>query len=133
MDMNIKGVEKELVGAAKVAAWGKGETLREWVIRVIQEALNGHTSGGGGGRKVRAGVGAPSRVGTVERGISEGNRGAGETSEEPDNGTEAVSAVSRGGEARVLGRGSHDTENCRVRGCGMCKVIGVKDSARGLK
>lgn len=41
MDLNIKGVDKFLVGEAKVEALRTGKTLREWVLTAIREKLNG--------------------------------------------------------------------------------------------
>ena len=46
MDMNIKGVEKELVGRAKVAAFTSGQSLKAWVISAVKEALSGDETGG---------------------------------------------------------------------------------------
>ena len=41
MNMNIRGIEKELVLQARVCAMESGLTLRDWVIVVITEAVNG--------------------------------------------------------------------------------------------
>lgn len=38
MDMNIKGVEKEFVVQAKIAALKSGMTLRDWVVEVLSKA-----------------------------------------------------------------------------------------------
>ena len=34
--------------------------------------------------------------------------------------------------AKAGGRKQHDSETCRVYGCGMCRAAGVKDKKRGL-
>jgi hypothetical protein len=51
MDLNIKGVDKFLVGEAKVEALRTGKTLREWVLTAIREKLNGDVT-----RRPKSGV-----------------------------------------------------------------------------
>jgi len=41
MDLNIKGVEKELVAKFKQQALSCGQTLKAWILVTLTEAVNG--------------------------------------------------------------------------------------------
>lgn len=108
-DLNLKGIDRVLVGRCKALAYGEGMTLKDWVVERLEEATDG---------KVRTSGRDLQAASVQERSVPEVRPAT--TRGESRTGTTAVAEE------------PHDPESCRVHACPRCRMIGVADRERGL-
>ena len=130
MDLNLKGMDESLVSRAKMAAYGQEQTLKDWVIEAINEKL---------ARKVTAAREAKAAGETAPQGPrGKAAKGGvvkfanGDTATLPKNFKKEDVLCDPNADSKIGQTPQHDTKTCRVYGCGMCRVLGVKDAKRGL-
>ena len=138
-DLSLKGLDGELMVKVKVRALDCGMTLRAFVTRLLEEAVDGRNTDGRDGVRVRGSVARGKR----QRGSGEAVRGAQEETGSPvqsgtvDRGPKADRGGERAGEVTAVvltgEREDHDPKTCRLYRCGLCGGLGVKDAKRGLK
>lgn len=140
-DLSLKQLDDGLMKAVKLAAFTAGKSLRDFVIGVLTEAVNGTRD-----RVEGDVVGVPgSLAGTEGKSRKSGQRLPREDGD-PGGSRPLVAAQDRGDQpgARRAKRVildnpitqqffKHDVSGCKVYRCGMCSSLGVKDSQRGLK
>ena len=135
----IRGINPELVRRVKVGAAEAGETVTDWVLRVLAA-------------EVGCPDGFPVRLEDVNKASAYGGRDGKQggfvekaKTGQVKNGRASISprdALARAG-GSAGGRSpddvpggtaeAHDPKVCRVHRCGRCAVAGVKDAMRGLK
>jgi hypothetical protein len=133
-DLSLKGLDGELMVKVKVRALDCGMTLREFVTRLLEEAVDGGNSDGRDGVRVRGSVARGKR----QRGSSEELRRAQEETGSPvqsgtvDRGPKTDRGGERAGEVTAVvltgERVDHDPNTCRLYRCGLCFI-----AKRGLK
>lgn len=132
MDLNLKGMDENLVGRAKMAAYGQGHTLKEYVIDAINEKLS---------RKVEAAREAKAAGETAQGPRGKVAKGSVVHLSEVKPFTPAeVEEIAndirrRTGSSPILDVVSvpqHNPKTCRLYNCGMCRALGIRDKNRGL-
>ena len=125
-DMNIKRVEQEFVRRAKIAALERGLTLRDFVILVVEEAVNGsgkverviRSSRVQGVRGGVRGDRKAKRVGAVLGSHNDASGGAGAVGRgaQPDTSGEGA------GEVSVMDRPFKGPAHSKGCGCAACRM-----------
>ena len=137
-DLSLKWLDDGLMKAVKLAAFTAGKSLRDFVIQVLEEAVNGEDGSVGRDRDAAVQVADNEAGGLPKAGRKEGVRGV---RRKLDNGRQVAESIAESPIARKVfkldqpGRVvlDHDVAGCKVYRCGMCSSLGVKDSQRGLK
>lgn len=129
MDLNLKGIDDTLVSRAKMAAYGQEQTLKEWVLEAITEKLARKVAAA---REAKAGETVPKgpRGKAAKGGLVKFANG--DTATLPKTFKKEDVLGDPSAESNFGQTPQHDTKSCRVYGCGMCRVLGVKDAKRGL-
>ena len=132
----VKEISSELLREVNYAASGVGLTQREWVLKVLMEAVEHGVSRDA---KAIAGEVSKRKAGVQERGaqlrersLEKGTDVGGATS---DRATGVVMQQVRKDSTTPAGRpdgDGHPTKTCRIYRCGQCAALGVKDKNRGL-
>jgi hypothetical protein len=136
-DMNIRNMSDTLLVLLKSHALQERVTLREYVIRVLGEAIGVREEGGGRVSPTVAGGECP----VVERVLVEDPE---EPTTEDGSPFGEARSVSEGPSLKVKAEAekqrlvehvsrTHNPKECRMYRCGQCEVLGVKDKHRGLE
>lgn len=127
-DLSLKWLDDGLMKAVKLAAFTAGKSLRDFVIEVLEEAVNGEDGSVGRDRDAAVQDADNEAGGLPKAGRKEGVRGV---RRKLDNRRQVAESIAESPIARKVFK--HDVAGCKVYKCGMCSSLGVKDSRRGLK